>query len=85
MANQMHIERVSKLTLTQINSILTEISEEWGIFNEQTLVELLLKGWLAHCDNDEWGAIVKKSTKWFEGEWKWFETKKEVLQIIKNK
>lgn len=81
----MHIERVSKLTLTQINSILTEISEEWGIFNEQTLVELLLKGWLAQCDNDEWNVIVKKSTKWFEGEWKWFETKKEVLQIIKNK
>ena len=85
MTNQMQIERVSKLTLTQINSILTEISEEWGIFNRQTLVDCLLKGWLANCGNDEWEAIVKKSTEWFGGEWKWFETKKEALQIIKNK
>ena len=84
MKNQMHIERVSKLTLTQINSILTEISEEWGIFNRQTLVEILLKGRLEDCNNDEWEAIVKKSTEWFEGNWKWFETKKEALEIIKK-
>lgn len=84
MKNQMHIERVSKLTLTQINSILTEISEEWGIFNRQTLVDSLLKGWLADCDNNEWEAKVESSTKWFEGNWKWFETKKEALEIIKK-
>ena len=86
MIKQMHIERVSKLRLTEINSILTEISEEWGIFDRQTLVDSLLKGWLADCDNDEWEASVKKSTEWFEGSFvEWFETKKEALQIIKNK
>ena len=85
MTQQMQIERVSKLTLTQINSILTEISEEWGMFNRQTLVDSLLKGWLSDCDNDEWNSKIKSSTKLFQGEWKWFETKKEALQIIKNK
>ena len=84
MKNQMQIQRVSKLTLTQINSILTEISEEWGIFNTEILVDYLLKGSLADCNNDEWEAIVKKSTEWFEGNWKWFETKKEALEIIKK-
>jgi hypothetical protein len=85
MTKQMHIERVSELNLTEINSILTKISEDWGIFDRQTLVDSLLKGWLADCDNDEWKSIVKKSTEWFEGNWEWFETKKEALQIIKIK
>ena len=85
MTNQMHIERVSKLNIKQINSVLTEISEESGVFNRETLLDILLKGRLEDFNNDEWEAIVKKSTEWFDGWLEFFETKEEVLEFIKNK
>jgi regulator of RNase E activity RraB len=85
MTKQMHIERVSKLNIKQINSVLTEISEESGVFNREILVDILLKGRLEDFNNDEWQAIVKKSTEWFDGWLEFFETKEEVLEFIKNK
>jgi hypothetical protein len=85
MIKQMHIERVSKLNIKQINSVLTEISEECGVFNREILVDILLKGRLKDFNNDEWEAIVKKSTEWFDGWLEFFETKEEVLEFIKNK
>lgn len=77
MENQMHIERVSKLTLTQINSVLSHICEDSGDWDSEYLTSYLLNGWLSKFDTKEWNSEVKRLTECFEGSYKWFETKRD--------
>ena len=80
MKNVMHNERVSKLSLTQINSVLSNISEDGGEDDPQYLSYYLLNGWFSKYDTKEWNSEVKRITEWFNGSWIIFNTKKEFTQ-----
>jgi|TARA_B110000977_G_scaffold111686_1_gene144837 hypothetical protein len=77
MTNQMHIERVSKLSLTQINSVLSNISEDGGEWDPEYLTSYLLNGWFSKYDTKEWNSEVKRLTEWFGDSNEWFETKQD--------
>ena len=81
MENLKHIERVSKLTLTQINSVLSNISEDSGEWDAEYLTYYLLDGWFSKYDTKEWNSEVKRLTEWFGDSNEWFETKKEFTQV----
>ena len=77
MTNQMHIERVSKLSLTQINSVLSNISEDGGEWDPEYLTSYLLNGWFSKYDTKEWNSEVKRLTEWFGDSNEWIETKQD--------
>ena len=58
MNKQMHIERVSKLNLTQINSVLSNISEDGGEFDPEYLTSYLLNGWFSKYDTKKWNSSI---------------------------
>ena len=77
----MHIERVSKLSLTQINSVLSNISEDGGEFDPEYLTSYLLDGWFSKYDTQTWDSEVERLTEWFGDSNEWFKTKKDFTSI----
>lgn len=79
-----HVIRVKKLSLTQINSVLSAISEDCGEVDSAYLAYYFVHGRFSKYNAKEFNSEVKHLTKWFHGNWEHFSSKKEFINRMED-